>query len=238
MARDMSQGSSNLRKGIQDFIEDVETILDGYDISGAERRIKELDSEIKDLLSDLNEIRIKVGELSRQLDVAIAATSASGIFGFLCPVWWIGTAISVAQIPALKAQLSAVKAQQDQTIQQINIKESERARLQADIQTISRLRTTLDECAPDMETIETKLGALSTVWAAIRADSQALLEKLEHAGDTESETLFALRVKTVQEMYQKLLTALETYRDLVGIKSSMVHAIASLKSTSAVTISD
>ncbi|KAI0073964.1 hypothetical protein K474DRAFT_1665944 [Panus rudis PR-1116 ss-1] len=225
IAEEMSQKFLGLRRDVETYILDMETILHGYDVEGAERRIKELDDDIKILLDELDSIHQQVVEVSKQLDIVIAATSISGIFGFLAPVWWIATAIGAATIPQLKAQLSALQSQENEKTSLKRTKEVERARLQADIETISLLRTTLQESDPTFKTLITQSGAFGAVWAAIRADTQALMEKLELVGDTESWALFKKRVETAAELYRKLKTALETYRNQVQGRPSLVAAL-------------
>ncbi|KAI0073902.1 hypothetical protein K474DRAFT_1710319 [Panus rudis PR-1116 ss-1] len=254
-AKDVSQGFSDVRTGVENMVHDVKVILDDYDVPAAEARISELDTEIKGLLEDLDKIRKQVADLSEQLDIVIAATSVTGIFGFLCPVWWVATAISATQIPSLKAQLSVLQTQQNgeyhnhlnpskcletyssrmlrpsntlaDKISRIQAKSDERDRLQNEIDFIAGLRSQMEQSEPDTETIKTKLAALATVWAAIRADSQAMLIKLEQATNTESLELFKLRVKTAAEMYQKLQTAMQRYGDIVrepdgGVKKAII----------------
>ncbi|KAI0072338.1 hypothetical protein K474DRAFT_408639 [Panus rudis PR-1116 ss-1] len=105
-------------------------------------------------------------------------------------------------------------------------KAEERRRLQNEVVFVSALRSSIEEREPEIEAVKTKLGALATVWAAIAADSQALLEKLEAATDSESLALFKLRVKTAEEMYRKLQTALEAYKDIVADDSGPVKKAA------------
>ncbi|KAI0072337.1 hypothetical protein K474DRAFT_408848 [Panus rudis PR-1116 ss-1] len=148
-AAKMSQGFSDIKTGIQNLVEDVQAILDGYDLSGAERRIKGLDAEIRGIMNDMEGIRQEIASVTKQLDIVIAATSATAIIGVICPVWWIATA-------------------QAEKAEECRKKTEERNRLQGEVVFIAALRGAVEERKPEIDDVLAKLGTLATVWAAVR----------------------------------------------------------------------
>ncbi|KAI0072341.1 hypothetical protein K474DRAFT_1667932 [Panus rudis PR-1116 ss-1] len=212
-AERMSQGFSDVNNDIRAFVVDFQNMLAGYDLDAMEKRIKELDVEIKKLADDMKELQSTLDSLNKQLESAQSAAAVTGIFGFLCPLFWIGTAISATQISSLKQQLASVRDEYNRKLSDHRNKETERRNLQADIKAIPLLRSAVVKSTPDVDNIRYKIGAFATVWAAIRADTQGILEKLEYATDTASMTLFKLRVQTAADMYKILQATLNDYKE-------------------------
>ncbi|KAI0073334.1 hypothetical protein K474DRAFT_1710824 [Panus rudis PR-1116 ss-1] len=214
-AQKMSQGFTDVSNNVKGFLVDLRIILSGYDVDDLEKRVEELGGLISKLLDDLKSLTSTLDTLNQQLVTAQSAERACGILGFLCPLWWTSTAINASQVESLKAQFQAVKDSYNSKLSDYLSKEEERRALQANLQGIPLLRTTTDKAEPDINSVIFKVGAIATCWAAIRADTQAMLEKLSFATDTESMALFKLRVKSAGELYKALQAALTDYKEYV-----------------------
>ncbi|KAI0069576.1 hypothetical protein K474DRAFT_1714106 [Panus rudis PR-1116 ss-1] len=166
-AQDMSQGFSDVSDSVEDFLEDLHGILSGYNVDNMEKRVKELDGLISKLLDDMKSLKSTLDSLNSQLESAQSAEEATGILGFLCPLWWIGTAMSASQISALKEQLSEVRDTYNSKLSEYRSKEAERQNLQADLDGIPLLRTTIEKAEPDIRSVIYKIGSIATCWAAV-----------------------------------------------------------------------
>ncbi|KAI0071461.1 hypothetical protein K474DRAFT_1668993 [Panus rudis PR-1116 ss-1] len=84
----------------------------------------------------------------------------------------------------------------------------------ADIAAVEKLKAGLDNSKANFYVIITRLGAFAHVWATIRADIQAVQEKLEYAYQTGSWFLMhsRLRLNTASKLYKALGDALHEYQ--------------------------
>ncbi|KAI0069577.1 hypothetical protein K474DRAFT_1670784 [Panus rudis PR-1116 ss-1] len=71
----------------------------------------------------------------------------------------------------------------------------------------------MDMAEPDIKSVMSKLGGIATIWAAIRADTQAILKKLELANTTTAIGLYKSRVQTATDMYTTLQMIYTDYKD-------------------------
>ncbi|KAI0071469.1 hypothetical protein K474DRAFT_1669009 [Panus rudis PR-1116 ss-1] len=82
----------------------------------------------------------------------------------------------------------------------------------ADIEAVKQLKAGLKKSEGDFNTILTRIGAFAQVWATIRADVQAIEEKLEYAHRSGSWELMHFRLKTAAKLYTTLSHALHQYQ--------------------------
>ncbi|KAI0072330.1 hypothetical protein K474DRAFT_1667924 [Panus rudis PR-1116 ss-1] len=66
---------------------------------------------------------------------------------------------------------------------------------------------------PDIKSVMADIGSIAQVWAGIRADTQAILKKLEFASDTAAIALFKTRVQTATDLYKTLQLVLTDYKE-------------------------
>ncbi|KAI0073907.1 hypothetical protein K474DRAFT_127020 [Panus rudis PR-1116 ss-1] len=171
----------------------------------------------------MKSLKSTLDSLNSQLESAQSAEEATGILGFLCPLWWIGTALSASQISTLKEQLSEVRNTYNSKLFDYRSKEAERQNLQADLDGIPLLRTTIEKAEPDIRSVIYKIGSIATCWAAIRADTQGILDKLDYVidNDSDSVSLFNLRLKTAGDLYKALQAALTAYKEYLDAELGM-----------------
>ncbi|KAI0073969.1 hypothetical protein K474DRAFT_1710251 [Panus rudis PR-1116 ss-1] len=212
----MSQGFSNLQKSIKDFQKDWATIVGKYNIDDMNDKAKQLQETIDKLTEELAELAAKIQKLAIALGVLSASAAITGALGFICPLFWIGTLVL-----ALGAGVDAVLLKQAQdayseTEGQLNQKKAELTTLLADIAAVQELKAGLENNKGNFDIIITRLGAFATVWATIRADMQAITEKLEYAHNTGSWTLMHSRLNTAAKLYAALGQALRHYQIAVN----------------------
>ncbi|KAI0069788.1 hypothetical protein K474DRAFT_1670680 [Panus rudis PR-1116 ss-1] len=94
----------------------------------------------------------------------------------------------------------------------------------ADIAAVQELKAGLENSQGNFDIIITRLGAFATVWATIRADIQAIEEKLEYAHNTGSWTLMHGRLNTAAKLYAALGKALRQYQISVNPDQKMFKA--------------
>ncbi|KAI0072342.1 hypothetical protein K474DRAFT_1667936 [Panus rudis PR-1116 ss-1] len=225
-ATTMSQGFSNLQKAVQDFQKDWKTIVDKYDLDDMNEQATKLQGEIDTLTTTLASLGDKIQKLAIALGILAASAAITGALGFIFPLFWIGTVLSVLGAGVSAVLLKQTKDAYDpsETETELNEKKAELKRLMADIAAVQELKAGLENSQGNFDVIITRLGAFATVWATIRADIQAIEEKLEYAHNTGSWTLMKGRLNTAAKLYAALGKALRQYQISVNPDQKMFKA--------------
>ncbi|KAK0189707.1 hypothetical protein F5146DRAFT_1139112 [Armillaria mellea] len=214
-AANISQSFNDLSDKVKTFTDDFEVVVKKFNIPAQKEKIKELDVQLQLLKDTLEGLNKKITILVAALAISAAAVGITGLLGFLCPYFWIGTA--VAAVGAGVSGVMLIKAQQERDDTERLIKETEAKRVeaQADLEVMQALQAALTKIRPSAQEICTKLGAFASVWATIRADIQEIEEKIDYAENTTKEKLFLSRVKAIQTMYELLAKGLYKYERIV-----------------------
>ncbi|KAI0080795.1 hypothetical protein K474DRAFT_97918 [Panus rudis PR-1116 ss-1] len=215
-AQQMSQGFSDLRNSVSAFVTDLFNKLATYNQNDMEKQIQALDDAIAKLQTELKALKSTIDALTSQLEALENAIGVSSVLAAFVPAFWIDVAIKTAQAEDVKGQLQQTQKDHECKVTDIANKEAQRASIQANMFSVPLVRAAMEKALPDTDLIQYKIGALATIWAALRADTQAIVEKLDYASDTNSQTLFKARVRTASGMYSTLQTALETYKDYIS----------------------
>ncbi|TCD67846.1 hypothetical protein EIP91_011908 [Steccherinum ochraceum] len=213
-AEGMSQGFTDLKKNVDGFQTEWQRIIDKYKLDVIAKKIADLDKVIADLHVTLSDLNIR--NLAIALGVVGAATGISFALGFICPAFWIGTLFGVVGVGVTAVLLKKAVAERDDVEGQITRKEKERAVEQATLAAVKELKAGLDASQGDFNVICTRLGTFAKIWATIRADLQAIEEKLDFAHGTESKALFKSRLNTAAKLYAQLGKALRRYQVVVN----------------------
>ncbi|KIK94658.1 hypothetical protein PAXRUDRAFT_435043 [Paxillus rubicundulus Ve08.2h10] len=84
---------------------------------------------------------------------------------------------------------------------------------QACLSQMVNLQSALEDTAPIVHEVTTKLGAFASVWAAIAADIRQIAHSSQSCSESEtSHVLFTRRVEMLEAMYQCLSDALRYYQ--------------------------
>lgn len=117
---------------------------------------------------------------------------------------------------------------------------------EATLAAVKQLKAGLDASQNDFNVICSRLRAFAHVWATIRADVQAIEEKLDYASGTESKAvsrsdffiviihlivfqLFKARLNTAAKLYATLGKALYRYETVVNKQDVLSARIAARK---------
>jgi len=215
-SQDMSQGFSNLQKNIGTFQSDWKKVVEKHDMKTLAKDIAQLDSDINILEGTLADLEKKIKDLAIATGVLAASAGITFALGFICPAFWIGTLFSVIGVAVTATLLSKAMTERDQCQRDINSKKAQRAEKAADLEAVKQLQAGLTKSEGDFVSIIEKLGAFAGVWATIRADIQAIEEKLDYTHSTESKTLFKTRLNTAAKLYETLGKALRQYQVVVN----------------------
>ncbi|TCD67844.1 hypothetical protein EIP91_011906 [Steccherinum ochraceum] len=214
-SQDMSQGFTDLQKNVDAFQTEWRRVVQKYNLDAMNRRIDELNTLVKNLETTLSDLNKKIKDLT----VAIKAMSAvSGILGFLsfiCPIFLIGGLIGVSSVAVARSLKAKAENERNKVTGDIARNKAERAQIQATLKAVQQLKAGLDGSQMDFNIISAKLGTFAHVWAVIRADIQAIKEKLDYASGTDSKALFKARMNNATKLYASLAIALREYQNLV-----------------------
>ncbi|THH31266.1 hypothetical protein EUX98_g2922 [Antrodiella citrinella] len=215
-SKHMSQGFTDLEKNVQAFQVEWKRVIDKYKLDAISARIAELDGIIANLETALNDLNDKIKALAISLGVLSAATGVTAALGFICPWFWIGTLLGLIGVGVTAALLK--KAMDERTTVEADIarNKADRAMEEATLAAVKELKAALDASQGDFNVICSRLGAFAHVWATIRADIQAIEEKLDYAHGTESKALFRARLNTAAKLYATLGKALRRYQVVVN----------------------
>ncbi|KAH8105133.1 hypothetical protein BXZ70DRAFT_1004664 [Cristinia sonorae] len=220
-SKDMSQGFTDLQKSVEAFQTEWRRIIDKYDLDAMNARITELDGIIKNLEHTLADLNKKIKELTVAIKAMSAVSGILGFFSFICPVFIIAGLFSVASVAVAAALKAKAEDEKHKVTGDIARNKQERAMLQATLKAVAQLKAGLDGSQVDFVTISTKLGMFAHVWAVIRADLQAIKEKLDYANGTESKALFKARLDNAAKLYASLSKALRQYQNIVTREKAM-----------------
>ncbi|KAK0431653.1 hypothetical protein EV421DRAFT_1852789 [Armillaria borealis] len=223
----LSQKFNNLSDKINAFTDDFEAMIKKFNIPERDEKFEEFDVQLRHLNDTLKGLNKKITILVAKLAIYTPALGITALLGFLCPHFWIKTAI----VTAGTGVSSLIKAQQERDDTKRSIKETETKRdeAKADLEAMPALRATLTEIKPSTEEICMKLCAFSNVWATIRADIQEIEEKIDYAEITTNGKLFLSRVKAIQTLYELLAKGLYQYERVVTKNGNQIFAKRSSK---------
>ncbi|KAI0073899.1 hypothetical protein K474DRAFT_1700031 [Panus rudis PR-1116 ss-1] len=211
-SREMSQGFSNLQQEIANFQKDWKTIIDKHNLDAMHKEVAELQKEIDKATKALATLREKIQLLSVALGIFTVAAGITGILGFICPLFWFDTVISIVGIGITASLLHKTQDTYNHTRADLQRNQAKLATLMADIEAVKQLKAGLKKSEGDFNTILTRIGAFAQVWATIHADVQAIEEKLEYAHRSGSWKLMHSRLKTAAKLYTTLGHALHQYQ--------------------------
>ncbi|KAK0216031.1 hypothetical protein IW262DRAFT_190374 [Armillaria fumosa] len=214
-AANLSQNFNDLSDKVNTFTDDFEVMVKKFNIPAQKEKIKELDVQLQLLKDTLEGLNKKITILVAALAISAAAAGITGLLGFLCPYFWIGTAVAVVGTGVSGVMLIKAQQEKDDTERLIKETETKRDEAQADLEVMQTLQAALTQIKPSAQEICKKLGAFAGVWAAIRANIQDIEEKIDYAENTTSEKLFLSRVKSIQTMYELLAKGLYRYECVV-----------------------
>ncbi|KAI0080845.1 hypothetical protein K474DRAFT_101770 [Panus rudis PR-1116 ss-1] len=212
VSADMSQGFTDLQKAVQAFQDDWGTIVGKYNLDDLNDEAQKIQAEIDALVVTLQGLESQMEQLAIALGILAVVATGTAILGFLCPAFWVGTILSVIGVGVSAGLLAKARQAYDDANNQLRDKRSQLSNVMADIAAVEQLKAGLENSKGNFDVIVLRLGAFAKVWATLRADIQAIEEKLEYAHSTNSWTLMKARLKTASALYAALGRALRQYQ--------------------------
>ncbi|KAF8838126.1 hypothetical protein BDN67DRAFT_125324 [Paxillus ammoniavirescens] len=147
----------------------------------------------------------------------VFVTGVLGLLTVLAPVWWaalFGAAATGVSLYSNIQDLQPVsRVKRALAVRNCNAIENELDSEQACLRQMVNLQSALEDAAPIVQGVTTKLGAFASVWAAIAADIRQIVHHSQNCGETEtSHMLFAQRVEMLEALYGCLSEALRYYQ--------------------------
>ncbi|KAI0072344.1 hypothetical protein K474DRAFT_1667942 [Panus rudis PR-1116 ss-1] len=208
----MSQGFSDLQRAIQDFREDWVIVAAKYNLDAMNAESQKLQAEIDSLTATLASLNAKIRDLWIATGTLMGATGVTTVLGLIMPIFFLGNIVTfLAMGPSV---ILLKKTQDEYKVKEceLDAKKAEHARLMARIAAVEQLKAGLESSEGNFETIIPRLGAFSTVWAAIRADVHAVELKLKLTTNAATWRMMHKRLRTSTALYMALAKALHQYQ--------------------------
>ncbi|KAI0073968.1 hypothetical protein K474DRAFT_1710250 [Panus rudis PR-1116 ss-1] len=218
---------SRLKQDLVDTHERLSWYAGHYSVVPAEQRALELNELISDDFAQMKYIQSAMDSCFDQLksDLGEDVGETVRFLGDLCPELLIhATAMNTQALQDasyLMQDISRMSHDYNAALAEYNKNRAERAQLQGTLSGIPLVRTIVGGIDTDVQAAIHKIGSLATIWAAIRADAQAVLNSLTRVTGTQSLCLITARLTTTGNMYKALQSALREYVARLGWRTSV-----------------